>query len=60
MNACEACVAAAGGVEVDLAAVLGGCFVEVREQEVADAAGFEGAGGLEGFEFEVDLTGGWG
>ena len=53
-DASEARVAAAGGVEVG---ELGGW---VREEglsdEVADAAGFEGAGWLEVFEFEEDAT----
>lgn len=49
-------IATAGGVEVRL---MGSC---VREEgatnKVSDAAGFEGSGGLKGFEFEEDTTGG--
>lgn len=45
MHAGEACVAAGGGVEVG--GWVGG---ELREEEGADAAGFEAAGGLDCFE----------
>ena len=47
-------VAATGTVEVD--GLVGPVGVDGTGQEVADAAGLEGARGLEGFEFEVDVA----
>lgn len=48
-------VAAAGAVEVD--GFLRAVGLDGTRQEVADAAGLEGRGGLEVFEFEVDIAG---
>ena len=52
----EAGVAAAGAVEVRQ--VRGGVCEEGAADQVADASGLEGAGGLEVFEVEEDAAGG--
>jgi hypothetical protein len=58
MNAGETGVSARGRIEVSGLGV-GGCArgLEVREDDIADAAGLEGTGGLVELEFEVDLAG---
>jgi hypothetical protein len=53
----EAGVAAGGAVVVERGGGGGGVARGGEGDEVADAAGFEGAGGLEGVEFEEDAAG---